>query len=784
MSLFFISRPRGGCLVAAAWIAAGATGSPGGAIPGLDQALDPTVTAGTTINIAGPPSTARSCGSAGDAYSIEEVRAFMESHKGPGSVYDTIHVNYPTVANPSVSLAGIGPLLQQPYDSLVMSRVHTPAVTSIDVEHLTLVYPADYFDSPQPVTVRARRLTFNASGRTLVSYFANYDKVQEHQEGVIWQINGHFAINPTREGFGMEENGGLLGGALGKIAMQGLPIIAYDDHNVGESSGAPNGLPRTLENLQMMDRTLMTHFGRVDVVGLSGGTERAYHLMMFFESNVQSVYFGGFAVPLWTRLTVPPFGTDQDTHDDTFLQNFGFADLAVMGLHRGVHTAFTHNAFEGGRSKYGYWEEMVPILAQYTSDFETRGGDLDGDGVSDTGRNLCHEYDLVDLLEWIAWTRAGGGDIPVAQPEGTGLLRIAFASVSGLNYGLQHTSSPASPVWTDTGFRITGNGGNMQFCIPPDTAESGVYRLVIESGGRIFYVDAADPGPDPANTWKDWGGGADLQNMGAAYNATSASYTFDGATSFMEGDAAHESRFDFGRFDAWSLVVYAKANGDGQHTEGIVTKVPAANNMGWVLSWRKHEFGWYEMVRANHNANRAYRRADSGSADLDWHLTVMVMNGPAIDNVAVYEDGGPNLPHAYTAEQTVTASILNNQPLRVGLDPFTGAQAGAYFNGEIGFIEIWDRALTQQDAADRWNGGHPVRGNGFDLLVNGLEATTETAFPLNTVSGQTYRLEYRVDETPPFWTPTGLSLTGNGNLAHLFDPAGYTTQRTYRIVAE
>jgi hypothetical protein len=302
--------------------------------------------------------------------------------------------------------------------------------------------------------------------------------------------------------------------------------------------------------------------------------------------------------------------------------------------------------------------------------------------------------------------------------------------------------------------------------------------------GRIFFVDASVPGPDPANTWKDFGGDADLQNMGAVYNLGLSSYTFNGSTSFMQGDVADESLFDFGRNDSWSLVVYAKANGDGQHTDGIVSKVPALTNMGWELAWRKSDQGWYEMVRANHNGNRSYRRADSSSADNNWHLLVLIMTGPSISNVAVYEDGGPNLPDAYFGEQTVTASMLNNEPLRIGFEPFTGGQQGAYFNGEIGFIEIWDTALTQQYAIDRWNGGNPVRGIGFDVSVSGLESATETVFPVDTVSGLTYRVEYTLDGGTPTWTPAGVSVIGNGNIMHLFDPSGYSTQRTYRIILE
>ena len=685
----------------------------GGSIPGLDEALDPAVTVGTTINIAGPPSSARDCGTMSDN-SLASVQSSMETYKGPGSVYDNIHTNYPTVANPSVSLAAIGPLIQQPYDSIVMSRVNTPAVTSITVEHLTLIYPVNYFNNAQPVTVRARRLTFNASGRTLVSYYANYDKVQNHQDSVIWQINGHFGGNPTRQGFGIQNNGGLLGGALGKIAMQGLPIITYDDHNVGESSGGPASLPRTLESLQMMDRTLMTQFDRVDVVGLSGGTERAYHLMMFFESNVKSSYFGGFAVPLWTRLTVPPFGTDGDTHDVPFLEKFGFADLAVMGLHRGVHTAITHNTFEGGRSKYGYWVEMIPIMEQYTTFWETRGDDLDGDGVSDTGENLCHEYSMADLLEWIETTRAIGG------------------------------------------------------------------------GNRIFHVDAAAPGGDPKNTWMDWESGADLSVQGPEFSPGNDSYAFDGVLDVMEGAAGDESLFDFGRTDAWTVVVYARADDDTAHDGGVISKMSAATNSpGWAMEWKKHDTGEYTMVRAHDAADRAVKRVDASPPDTGWHLAIVSMNGPHIDDVSIYQDASTDLPDASVAEPLVAGAMLNDEPLRVGINPFGGAGSD-YFRGEIGFIEIWEGAVSQDYATLRWNAGNPTRLAQSDVLVPTIAPAPSSLLRISfpSILGITYRLHFASDIISPTWTDTGFVIEGNGSDMMFSVSSDAPGSRIYRLAAD
>ena len=109
----------------------------------------------------GPLSTARNCVSLSEN-SVASVTFLMEANKGPGGVYDTIHVNYPTIANPSATLTQIGPLIQQPWDSLVMSRVSTPAVTRITVEHFTWIYPVGYYNNAQ----RRRRFGFPRRGGT------------------------------------------------------------------------------------------------------------------------------------------------------------------------------------------------------------------------------------------------------------------------------------------------------------------------------------------------------------------------------------------------------------------------------------------------------------------------------------------------------------------------------------------------------------------------------------------------------------------------------------------
>ncbi len=385
-------------------------------IPNLTEALDSRVITGRVIHVQGPPSDRRDSDTL-PGTSRAFGRSTLGARKGPGTVFQSLRARWLSTQHPDAKLEVIAGRIRDRYEKIVLNRVDTPNVTHIDVEPMTLVYPSNYYENTEPITVHLKRLSLRAGDRILVAYYANYDRIQLHDGAVILQINGHFGLNPSRQGLGLDHRGGASGAALGKIAMQHLPLLTYDDHNEGESSNASPDLPRTLENMQMIDRALLTHFKRVDGLGLSGGTERWYHFSVFFQCNVQSVYYAGFAMPLWTRLDPPHFGSDRDTHDELFIRNFQYADLALVGIYRIPHVAFAHNAGEAGGSKYGYFEEMVPIIRQYTDAFETRGGDRDGDGISDTGRDLAHEYDLLDYFAFLDAVRGASSSPAAVRPK-------------------------------------------------------------------------------------------------------------------------------------------------------------------------------------------------------------------------------------------------------------------------------------------------------------------------------------------------------------------------------
>lgn len=379
----------------------------------VHAALDPTPFAGPVIEIEGPPSPKRDNDRETNTAAIGE-RTLAPRRALPDGAYQRVKKNWLAEQFPNAEAADLARRVADRYAEQIAIHVDEPQLTSIDVEPGTLLYPANYCSNDAPVAVRYKRLKLHAKDpdgrpRFVVAYYVNYDRIDRARPHVVFQINGHFGRKPSRLGLGMDERGGYSGAALGILAVQGRPLITFDDHDVGESSpdsGGKNGLFRTLENLVLIDRALLVHFQGVDGVGLSGGCERLFHFHALHRCALRSAYQAGYFNSPWTRIdtksrTGGPFGSDPDTDNEQFNSNFQWSDLALLGISRGTRLAFASATYEGGNCKNALVKELLPTLGRYTRDFEVRGDDPDCDGVSNNGRNLSHEYDLIDLGEFL-----------------------------------------------------------------------------------------------------------------------------------------------------------------------------------------------------------------------------------------------------------------------------------------------------------------------------------------------------------------------------------------------
>lgn len=233
----------------------------------------------------------------------------------------------------------------------------------------------------------------------------------------------------------------------------------------------------------------------------------------------------------------------------------------------------------------------------------------------------------------------------------------------------------------------------------------------------VLHLDAALPGNDPVNTWKDLSGsGYNFGNNGATYNAGTQSYHFGGDDYLIGNGSASESIYDFetdkgGTGTPFSIVVYAK---DTSGHDGNVTALSKRDTGGVGYTVQPKQ---YDNTRPNPRIDaimndwpdREFYRYSGTSSNQDYNLFIWTFDGTGtVAGTKLYINGSTTPVTVGYNEDSLNASILNNEHLIIGYDPGTDGGA-AYYTGEIGIIEIWNEVLAPEYSELRWNGGDLVR---------------------------------------------------------------------------
>ena len=114
--------------------------------------------------------------------------------------------------------------------------------------------------------------------------------------------------------------------------------------------------------------------------------------------------------------------------------------------------------------------------------------------------------------------------------------------------------------------------------------------------------------------------------------------------------------------------------------------------------------------------------------------------------------------------------------------------AGA-FDGQRDDFAIFNRALTADEAGAIFDAG--LLGNDLGTLIEATTTTVSqvviedaTAISFNTDAGSTYVLEYAEPPASNTWVDAGFELIGDGNERMAFDPAGFSTNKAYRVIKQ
>ncbi len=211
-----------------------------------------------------------------------------------------------------------------------------------------------------------------------------------------------------------------------------------------------------------------------------------------------------------------------------------------------------------------------------------------------------------------------------------------------------------------------------------------LYAAQSTSGAEATDLVAAYPFNGNANDTTQFGndglvGGATLaaDRFGYAANA----YSFSGTDSILAANSPALNS-DFATISFWVNVAELPAQGE----------VFLLSNGGWQERWKISLPGHGKPVFTT-NATSGISDMDSGDGNElqvgTWTHVTMVHDG-AKDKI--YMNG------ALVAEKDVTGALNStNYPLGIGNDPIGG---GLYFNGSLDDIQIYNRALSDQEIAD------------------------------------------------------------------------------------
>ena len=352
------------------------------------------------------------------------------------SPYKMLQRNWVTRPGRDISLANAVREVVARYAVTVESRIPEPRIEHIATEYGDLVYPANFDGNADEVKVSTQRITISISSgvrtndvRKMILYFLNENK--DTKGHLVVLFNGHIGPLPARQMIGTAGDGSW-GVVAGRLAVRGYKVLIFDDRQaLGESESTskegrnqPLGLIRELADLRAIDTAELTPrapwknstnivvsmdhvdhpYRRIDLVGLSGGTERLFHFLMLTRSTaINSVYLAGGPQSPWmaldnTTCSKDGFGYDQDTFDFPFLSSFQWADLLLPAAQRGVKIRLAMNKREPGLLKYINLREIAPTLKRFGVPFSIGGDDPQGKGGDD---GLCHEFDFKDLLKFL-----------------------------------------------------------------------------------------------------------------------------------------------------------------------------------------------------------------------------------------------------------------------------------------------------------------------------------------------------------------------------------------------
>ena len=265
------------------------------------------------------------------------------------------------------------------------------------------------------------------------------------------------------------------------------------------------------------------------------------------------------------------------------------------------------------------------------------------------------------------------------------------------------------------------------------------------SADLLLYLDARDPGPNPATDWQDLAGKNQPFTAGSyggaglpAYNGTAEVYEFgrSAALHWFECDPADESRFDFP----------AARWGDPNNPAGAVTIVAYIDNTGYTANnsfWNKgigagqhqwlsvnyegQDVAYMDVGFNNQPGDRAMATSSGAGSTSGLQLWVFHFDGSGLgSNYGIYVNGSAaNIAIGLSGNNALSNGTYDGSadPLHIGSPLGVTNPEGGRFFGDIQFIEVWGGYRCYQgmkpDEYSLW------RGQNLDFMDLALPETCQ-----------------------------------------------------------
>ncbi len=207
------------------------------------------------------------------------------------------------------------------------------------------------------------------------------------------------------------------------------------------------------------------------------------------------------------------------------------------------------------------------------------------------------------------------------------------------------------------------------------------------------------------------------------------------------------------------------------------TGLPEAVNKKWVTFELNDSAGHRSFFGANSNSGLNVERIDLPAPLNEWFHVAMAYDDEA-KACAVYSNG-VKLVTVTGLPQNMTASKPYRNNTLGMLNPPEAISRS--FRGHINSIRVYNMVLSDLQVAANFAEG-PAKGV---LVVPAVpiiqvNVTDIGAVRFSSQEDKTYFLQWTTNA--PDWVETGSSIEGTGGDLNLYDPDGFSMQKTYRVI--